>query len=66
MHENNYFGLFHPRQILMYHVSITVGNTKVPFQFNHFESKEDSTCVNHKFIFLGQDKNPFVCTFYIL
>ena len=38
----------------------------VPFRFNQFESREDCTCANNEFIYLARDKNPSVCTFYIL
>ena len=39
---------------------------RVPFQFNLFESMEDCTCVNQELFFLARDKNPSVCTVYIL
>ena len=38
----------------------------LPFQFNQFESTEDCRCVNREFILFVQDKNPSICTFYIL
>ena len=36
------------------------------YVYNQFESSEDCTCVNREFFCLARDKNPSVCTFYIL